>query len=65
MWDGVLNYYQEFEPYLQTQLGNPNGPDAPNKKYYDPRAWLRRSEEYFVARLSRACEELNNIDTLG
>jgi fructose-bisphosphate aldolase class II len=65
MWEGVLNYYKEFEPYLQTQLGNPDGPDAPNKKFYDPRAWLRRGEESFVARLTRACEELNNIDTLG
>lgn len=65
MWNGVLDYYKENEPYLQTQLGNPEGPDAPNKKYYDPRAWLRRSEESFVERLMRACEELNNIDTLG
>jgi fructose-bisphosphate aldolase class II len=64
-WDGVRDYYVEFEPYLQGQLGNPNGPDAPNKKYYDPRAWLRRGEEFFAARLMRACEELNNIDTLG
>ena len=65
LWDGVHAYYQENEPYLQTQLGNPDGPDAPNKKYYDPRKWLRIGEEYFVARMMRACEELNNINTLG
>jgi fructose-bisphosphate aldolase, class II len=65
MWDGVLHYYKENEAYLQTQLGNPTGPDAPNKKYYDPRAWLRKAEESFVARLTRACEELNNVNTLG
>jgi len=65
MWEGVLDYYNANEAYLQTQLGNPEGPDAPNKKYYDPRRWLRASEESFVARMVRACEELNNINTLG
>ena len=65
MWEGVLDYYNTNEAYLQTQLGNPEGPDAPNKKYYDPRKWLRASEEAFVARMVRACEELNNTNTLG
>ncbi|PPS64747.1 hypothetical protein CRX72_03555 [Pantoea sp. BRM17] len=40
-WDGILQYYKSNEAYLQSQLGNPNGPDSPNKKYYDPRVWLR------------------------
>jgi len=46
-WDGVRKYNQKFEPYLQSQLGNPEGDDKPNKKYYDPRAWLRAGEISF------------------
>jgi fructose-bisphosphate aldolase class II len=64
-WDGVRIYYQANEGYLQGQIGNPEGPDSPNKKYYDPRVWLRKGEESFKARLKRAFEELNNINTMG
>lgn len=64
-WDGVKNYYEKYEGYLQGQLGNPEGPDKPNKKYYDPRAWLRWGEESFKARLKQSFEELNNVDTLA
>lgn len=59
---GVREYYKQNEAFLQTQLGNPNGPDAPNKKYYDPRKWLRSAEESFVERLKVAFEDLNCID---
>src|SRR5690554_4382546 len=58
-WDGVRNYYTANEGYLQGQIGNPDGEDVPNKKYYDPRVWLRKAEESFVARLTRAFDELN------
>lgn len=61
-WDGVRNYYQKNEGYLQRQIGNPDGPDSPNKKYYDPRVWLRKGEESFVKRLTQAFEELNAIN---
>ncbi len=64
-WDGVRNYYQANEGYLQGQIGNPEGPDSPNKKYYDPRVWLRKGEDSFKARLKQAFVELNNINTLG
>ncbi|MFN2223364.1 MAG: class II fructose-bisphosphate aldolase [Candidatus Promineifilaceae bacterium] len=64
-WDGVRGYYQANEGYLQGQIGNPDGPDKPNKKFYDPRAWLRKGEESFKARLMQAFEELNNVNTLG
>lgn len=64
-WDGVRRYYHENEGFLQSQIGNPNGPDSPNKKYYDPRVWLRMGEESFKARLKQAFEDLNNINTLG
>ena len=63
-WDGVRKYYQAHEGYLQGQIGNPEGDDKPNKKYYDPRVWLRRGEESFKERLIKACEDLNNIGTL-
>lgn len=64
-WDGVHGYYQANEGYLQAQIGNPEGPDKPNKKFYDPRAWLRKGEDSFKRRLMQAFEELSNVNTLG
>lgn len=61
-WEGVLNNYKKNEGYLQGQLGNPEGPDSPNKKYYDPRVWLRKGEESFIKRLEVAFEDLNCIN---
>lgn len=61
-WEGVKNYYIKYEGYLQGQIGNPEGEDKPNKKYYDPRAWLREGEKTMVARLKIAFEDLNCID---
>jgi fructose-bisphosphate aldolase class II len=61
MWEGVLNYYNSKKDYLQGQLGNPEGPDSPNKKYYDPRVWLRKGQENFVKRLEEAFKDLNAI----
>jgi fructose-bisphosphate aldolase class II len=61
LWEGIKNYFVKNEGYLQGQIGNPQGPDEPNKKYYDPRAWLRAGEESFKARLRRYFEELNNV----
>lgn len=58
-WQGVLDYYRAHEAYLQGQLGNPEGADKPNKKYYDPRVWLRKMEESMVQRLEAAFEDLN------
>lgn len=62
-WDGIKNYYKEKEGYLQAQIGNPEGEDQPNKKYYDPRVWLRKGEETFVKRLKVAFEDLNAINS--
>lgn len=62
---GIRGYYEANRDYLQTQIGNPEGDDSPNKKYYDPRRWLRVAEESFNARLKQAFEDLNNIDTLA
>lgn len=61
-WDGVKNYYESKRDYLQAQLGNPEGADSPNKKYYDPRVWLRKGEENFIARLKEAFADLNCLD---
>jgi fructose-bisphosphate aldolase, class II len=60
-WEGVMGYYKAKEAYLQAQIGNPEGEDKPNKKYYDPRAWLREGEKTVVERLKIAFEDLNCI----
>lgn len=61
-WEAILNYYNDKKDYLQGQIGNPDGEDNPNKKYYDPRVWLRKMEEGFVARLLQAYKDLNAMD---
>lgn len=61
-WTGVHQYYWDNKPYLQSQIGNPEGDDKPNKKYYDPRAWLRQSEKAMAARLQRSFADLNCLN---
>ena len=61
---GIRDYMGEKSDYLKSQIGNPDGEDAPNKKFYDPRVWLREGEKSFVKRLKKAFEDLNNINTL-
>lgn len=61
-WEGVLANYKKSEAYLQGQLGNPEGEDKPNKKFYDPRVWLRKGEESFIKRLEVAFNDLNCIN---
>lgn len=61
-WDGIKVYYQGNEGFLQGQIGNPEGDDKPNKKYYDPRVWLRKGQESMISRLEQAFTELNAID---
>lgn len=61
-WDGVRQYYKKYEGYLQGQIGNPEGEDKPNKKYYDPRKWLRAAEESMIQRLKKAFEDLNCVN---
>jgi fructose-bisphosphate aldolase class II len=61
-WDGVRNYAAKNHDYLQGQIGNPDGEDVPNKKYYDPRKWLRAGEEAMVKRLEQAFSDLNCVD---
>jgi fructose-bisphosphate aldolase class II len=61
-WEGINKYSQDKFGYLQGQIGNPEGEDKPNKKYYDPRVWLRKGEETFIARLREAFEDLNALN---
>ena len=61
-WEGIMNYYKKNEAYLQSQIGNPEGDDKPNKKYYDPRKFLREGETSMVKRLQVAFEDLNCMD---
>lgn len=61
-WNGVLKNYKQKEFYLQSQIGNPDGEDKPNKKYYDPRAWLREGEKSVVERLKIAFDDLNCLN---
>ena len=62
--EGVRDYVLNKREYISSQIGNPEGEDIPNKKYYDPRVWLREGEKNFKNRLQKAFEDLNNINTL-
>ena len=61
---GVRDYMNEKKDYISSQIGNPDGSDVPNKKYYDPRVWQRKGEEAFKIRLNKAFTDLNNVYTL-
>jgi len=64
-WDGVHSFYKTNEGYLQTQIGNPEGEDKPNKKKYDPRAWVRCAEQSMSKRLEEAFKDLNCLNRLA
>jgi fructose-bisphosphate aldolase class II len=63
--EGIRDYMVDNIDYLKKQIGNPEGSDVPNKKFYDPRKWLREGELTFKRRLKKAFEDLNNINTLN
>jgi fructose-bisphosphate aldolase class II len=62
--EGIRDYMVNNIDYLRTQIGNPTGADSPNKKYYDPRKWVREGEMTFNTRLEQAFADLNNVNTL-
>ena len=64
-WSGVKEFESKYRPYLQTQIGNPDGAEKPNKKYYDPREMMRAAEVSTVDRLKQCFEDLNCIGRLG
>merc|ERR1712203_763597 len=61
-WEGILNFYDMNEGYLQGQIGNPAGLEKPNKSYYDPRKWVRESEVSMVKRVIESCTDLGNVN---
>lgn len=63
-WNGIREYYLKNEGYLQGQIGNPEGDDKPNKKFYDPRVWVRAAQVSMVSRLEQAFQELNATNSL-
>jgi fructose-bisphosphate aldolase class II len=63
-WIGLHDFYEAKKGYLQGQIGNPEGEDKPNKKYYDPRTWIRESEKTMIKRVQEACQYLDNVNTL-
>ena len=62
--EGIRDYIIQNVNYLNTQIGNPKGDSIPNKKFYDPRKWVRLGEISFKNRLIKAFKDLNNINTL-
>ncbi|CAG8576009.1 12904_t:CDS:2 [Cetraspora pellucida] len=63
-WEGLKGYYESKKDYLQSQVGNPEGDDKPNKKYYDPRVFIRESEKSMAKRVKEACHDLGNVNRL-
>lgn len=63
--EGIRDYITKYNAYIQQQIGNPEGEDLPNKKYYDPRKYIRLGQETFMIRLEQAFSDLNNINTLS
>lgn len=62
-WEGLRNFYEDNEGFLQGQIGNPKGLDKPNKGYYDPRKWVRESEMTMTARVEESCKDLHNVNS--
>ncbi|MDF1879925.1 class II fructose-bisphosphate aldolase [Sulfurimonas sp. MAG313] len=61
-WEGTKAFYEKNKDYMQGQIGNPEGEDKPNKKYYDPRKWLRAGQVTLVDRVVVAFQDLNAMD---
>merc|ERR1719343_1588790 len=61
-WEGILNFYKAKEGWLQGQIGNPDGPEKPNKSYYDPRKWVREAENTMCKRVQESCKDLKNVN---
>merc|ERR1719343_1772676 len=64
-WEGIKDFEEKYHDYLQEQIGNPEGPDKPNKKYYDPRECMRAAESNTVARLNQCFADLKCVNILG
>lgn len=56
---GIRDYMQNKKDYVQKAVGNPEGDDKPNKKYFDPRVWVREGEKTMSARVAEALDDFN------
>jgi len=57
--EGIRDYMISKREYVNTQVGNPDGEDKPNKKYYDPRVWVREGEKTMTKRVVIALDDFN------
>ncbi|MDQ7008802.1 MAG: class II fructose-bisphosphate aldolase [Candidatus Gracilibacteria bacterium] len=60
-WEGTKEFSEKNKDYMQSQIGNPDGEDLPNKKYYDPRKWLSSAQNSMKNRIIKAFEDLNAV----
>lgn len=63
-WEDVKNYYETKKEYFQTQVGNPEGKNKPNKRYYNPRAFIREGEKSMIRRVQQVCDNLGSTGVL-
>ncbi|EEQ32747.1 Fructose-bisphosphate aldolase 1 [Microsporum canis] len=59
---GVRDYVLTKKDYLMSAVGNPDGEDKPNKKYFDPRVWVREGEKAMSKRLHIAFDDFNTTN---
>ena len=62
--EGIRDFILNKKDYLMSQVGNPDGKDKPNKKFYDPRVWLREGEKTMAKRCIIAFDDLNSSNKL-
>lgn len=61
---GIRDYMLKKKDYLMTAVGNPDGEDKPNKKFFDPRVWVREGEKTMSVRVATALKDFNAAGTL-
>lgn len=61
---GIRDYVLNKKDYLLTTVGNPDGADKPNKKFFDPRVWVREGEKTMTKRLEVALKDFNTENQL-
>jgi len=61
---GIRDYMVNKKDYLMTSVGNPDGADKPNKKFFDPRVWVREGEKTMSKRVAEALVDFNTTNQL-
>ncbi|PWW73453.1 fructose bisphosphate aldolase [Tuber magnatum] len=61
---GIRDYVLNRKDFIMSQVGNPEGEDKPNKKYFDPRVWVREGEKTMSARVQEALSDFNTANQL-